>query len=275
MIDFEIFNQVVVFIFGSIVGSFLNVCIVRLPLEKSVVFPRSHCVNCKKPIPWYDNIPFISYLILLGRCRSCRKKISPRYLLIELLTAVTFLSFYKYYGFNGLLVSYLIMTCGFIVATFVDLEHRIIPDEVSVGGMFVGLLLSLLIPELHGLPRGGGLFPYFLSFWRSILGVLIGGGSIYAMGLLGELIFKKEAMGGGDVKLMAMVGAFLGWKYALLAFFIAPFFGAVYGIIEKIRTKDSTIAYGPFLVLGSLISLFWGDLIIARILVGYGFTPPF
>jgi leader peptidase (prepilin peptidase)/N-methyltransferase len=154
----------------------------------------------------------------------------------------------------------------------VDFEHRIIPDEISVGGMCFGLLFSLLIPELHGYAWGSE--PYFLANLKSLgwsaVGVLAGGGSIYAMGLLGDWIFKKESMGGGDVKLMAMIGAFLGWDMALLTFFIAPFFGAIFGVIEKIRTKDTAIAYGPFLVMGALICLFYGNEIIVWILGGYG-----
>ena len=261
-----------IFIFGAIVGSFLNVCIVRLPHEQSVVTPRSHCVHCKTMIPWYDNIPFLSYLLLRGRCRSCKKPISFRYFLVEFLTAGCFLSFYQIYGLTAIYAAYMVMVSGFIVAIFVDFEHRIIPDEISVGGMFAGLLFSLFIPALHGYDAsaGAGVWPYVKSFGQALLGVLIGGGSIYAMGLLGDFIFKKESMGGGDVKLLAMIGAFLGWEFALLTFFIAPFFGAVYGIVEKIRTKDSAIAYGPFLVLGAIISLFYGEVIIAWIKSGYG-----
>jgi leader peptidase (prepilin peptidase)/N-methyltransferase len=262
----------VLFVLGAIVGSFLNVCIVRLPHEKSVVTPRSHCVHCQKTIPWYDNVPFFSYLLLRGRCRFCGKKISPRYFLVELITALTFFGFYQYYGPKIVLLPYLVMACGFIVATFVDFEHRIIPDEVSVGGMLAGLVFSLLIPQLHDVVSLGR--PWYMnhvhSLGLSVLGVLAGGGSIYFMGLLGDFLFKKESMGGGDVKLLAMVGAFLGWEMAILAFFIAPFFGAVFGIIEKLRTKDTAIAYGPFLVLGALICQFWGDQIIRWILRGYG-----
>jgi len=263
---------VFIFIFGAIVGSFLNVCIVRMPHEKSIVKPRSHCVHCKTMIPWYDNIPFISYLILRGKCRSCGEKISIRYFLVELITALTFLGFYWYFGLTSLLWPYLVMVSGFIVATFVDFEHRIIPDEISIGGMLAGLVFSLFIPQLHDVSIYGRplILVHLHSLGLSLLGVLIGGGSIYAMGLLGDFLFKKESMGGGDVKLLAMVGAFMGWQMAILAFFIAPFFGALYGIAEKIRTKDTAIAYGPFLVLGSLICLFWGDAIIAWIMRGYG-----
>lgn len=258
----EILTRICFFIFGSIIGSFLNVCIVRLPQEKSVVTPGSHCVKCNKPVRWFDNIPIISYVILKGKCRDCGAPFSIRYPLIELLTALIFLGFYLYFGLTWLLIPYLLMLSGFIVATFVDFEHRIIPDEVSIGGTIAGFLLSLLIPQMHATHS------WITAAGLSALGILVGGGTIYLMGLFGEWIFKKEAMGGGDVKLMAMVGAFLGWKYALLTFFLAPFFGAVVGIIEKIRTKDSTIAYGPYLVLGAILSLFCGDRIISFVLNG-------
>lgn len=260
------------FILGAIVGSFLNVCIVRMPHEKSIVRPRSHCVHCKKQLLWHDNIPFISYILLKGRCRFCGQKISPRYFLVELITAITFVVFYQHFGLTALLPAYLTMVCGFIVATFVDFEHRIIPDEISVGGMVAGLVFSAFIPQLHGIDVGTSpvILAHLKSLGWSLGGVLVGGGAIYAMGLLGDFLFKKESMGGGDVKLMAMVGAFMGWKLAILTFFLAPFFGAVYGIIEKIRTKDTAIAYGPFLAGGALISLFWGETIIRWILSGYG-----
>ncbi len=267
--------QIFIFVVGLIVGSFLNVCIVRMPLERSIVKPRSHCVKCKNTIPWYDNIPILSYLILRGQCRFCGERISFLYFFIELLTGIIFLVFYSYFGLSLVLLPYLFMMSCFIVATVVDFQHRIIPDEISVGGMFFGLLFSLLIPELHGvevdsLTLGSILLSHLKSLGLSVMGVLIGGGSIYAMGILGDFLFKKESMGGGDIKLLAMIGAFMGWKMAILTFFIAPFFGAVFGIIEKFRTKDTAIAYGPFLVLGALICLFYGDPLIAWIKSGYG-----
>lgn len=260
-----------VFYFGACIGSFLNVCIVRLPKEQSVVNPPSHCVACKKPIAWFDNIPLISYIALGGKCRHCKAKFSIRYFFVELLTASTFFVFYKVFGLTWVTFAYWVMVSGFIVATFVDFEHRIIPDEVSLGGMFTGLLLSFFIPQLQGLSvESGNWLINLKALGFSVFGVLVGGGSIYLMGLAGDLIFKKESMGGGDVKLMAMIGAFMGWKLALLTFFLAPFYGAFYGIAEKIRTKDSAIAYGPFIVLGALTSLFYGEKIIAWILSGYG-----
>ena len=264
-------GEIFIFIIGAVIGSFLNVCIVRMPQEKSVIKPRSHCVHCQHTIPWYDNVPLFSFLILRGRCRFCQAKISRRYVVVELLTAVTFLDFYLYFGFSELLVPYLIMFSCFIAATFIDFEHRIIPDEISVGGMLTGVLLSFVTPALHGFSAyTPGWSVHFQSLWCSVMGVLIGGGAIYAMGMLGDFLFKKESMGGGDIKLLAMIGAFLGWEKAILTFFVAPFFGAVYGVIEKIRTRDTTIAYGPFLVLGALISLFWGDALIDWVMKGYG-----
>lgn len=328
------------FIFGICFGSFLNVCIVRWPHDESVVSPGSKCVSCQKPIAWYDNIPLVSYLLLGGKCRNCKTKFSIRYFFIELLTGVTFVVFYACYGLDYILIPYLFMVCCFIIATFVDFGHRIIPDQVSVGGLVAGLAFSAIFPALHQLDpqtllygrwamRGlvgmlvitsvlenifsrdknepavddeenrifefwtivivttaiiydlfaefllpalnlNGLTRHLLSLDAAVIGFMLGGGSIYAMGVLGDFLFKKESMGGGDVKLLAMVGTFLGWKASLLAFFIAPFFGALFGLIEKLRTNDTTIAYGPFLVLGSLIALFWEEQIIHYILALYG-----
>jgi leader peptidase (prepilin peptidase)/N-methyltransferase len=260
--EFNAVLGVFIFIFGAMTGSFLNVCIVRLPLEKSVVFPGSHCVACRTPIEWYDNIPLISWLVLGGRCRACKAKISFRYWFVELLTGLTFFLFYRHYGTQPVLWPYLFMVSGFIIAIFVDFKHRIIPDEVSIGGMIAGVALSLFVPQLQGTHSP------FLGVGYSLLGLLVGGGTIYLMGVFGDFVFKKETMGGGDVKLMGMVGSFMGWKLALLTFFLAPFFGAGFGIVEKIRTKDSTIAYGPFLIMGALVSLFWGEKIIDFLLAG-------
>ena len=139
-----------IFIIGAMTGSFLNVCIVRLPLEKSVVFPGSHCVACRAPIQWYDNIPLISWFVLGGRCRACKEKISFRYWFVELLTGLTFLFLYRHYGIQPILWPYLVMVSGFIVAIFVDFKHRIIPDEVSIGGMIAGVAFSLFVEIIEG-----------------------------------------------------------------------------------------------------------------------------
>ncbi|MDP2939231.1 MAG: prepilin peptidase [Candidatus Omnitrophota bacterium] len=233
------------------VGSFLNVCIYRMPKEESIVKPGSHCPNCSAVIYWFDNIPILSYIILMGRCRFCKKPISPGYPIVELLTAITFLVFYNYFGLTFKLFVYLLFVSGLIVATFVDIAHRIIPDEISIGGIIVGFILSIMFPHIQNTTS------HFWGGVESLLGILIGGVSIYLTGIIGDWIFKKESMGGGDVKLLAMIGAFLGWRIALLTFFLAPLFGAVVGIIVKIKTKQSLIPYGPFLSLAAVISLFY------------------
>ncbi len=261
----DLFVGIFFFILGTIVGSFLNVCIVRMPEEHSVILPPSHCPHCKKLIFWYDNIPLLSYLFLRGKCRFCGEKISFQYFFVELVTGLTFMGFYAYFGLIPLLLPYLVFVSGLIVATFVDIHHRIIPDEISVGGMVLGIVLSFLFPQMQGSSS------HLQALVLSLLGAFIGGGAIYLIGILGDFLFRKESMGGGDVKLLAMIGAFLGWQNALLTFFIAPFFGAIIGIIIKIRTKESLIPYGPFLALAAVISLFLGQDIINWILSGYGF----
>jgi len=266
--------QIIVFIFGAIVGSFLNVCIHRMPLGESVVWPRSHCPNCKKRIPGYDNIPFISYILLGGKCRFCKGRISLRYFLVELITAVLFVCLFNWYGLTYNFFFFIVLVAALIIATFVDIPHRIIPDEVSIGGMVVGFLMSAV--------RGVEIHPLRLSFHpalNSLQGILVGGGVIYLSGFLFDFVYFKllkkppiqgetESMGGGDVKLLAMIGAFLGWQKVLLTFFIAPFFGAIIGIINLIVKKDHTIPYGPFLSLAALVSLFWADKII-RLFIPY------
>ncbi len=260
----NVYLTVLFFVFGAIIGSFLNVCIVRLPEEKSVITPRSHCLHCRRTIPWHDNIPLFSYIFLKARCRFCGGKIGFRYFAVELLTACAFVLFYRYMGLTWLLGPYLLFVCGLIVATFVDIRHRIIPDEVSLGGIAAGLVLSVALPAMHGTDS------YLLSLWRSFLGVLIGGGTLYLIGLAGDFIFKKESMGGGDVKLLGMIGAFLGWMPTLLAFFVACYFGAVAGLVIKWKTGESIFPFGPSLALGALVSLFWGPEILAWIMSGYG-----
>ena len=262
----------IVFIFGSIIGSFLNVCIHRMPTGESVVWPSSHCPKCKKRIPAYDNIPFISFILLKGSCRFCKSKISLRYPLVELITALLFLAFFNHYGLTYNFFFYVVLISALIIATFIDIPHRIIPDEISIGGIIVGFILSSI--------RGVSFNPFVFSFKpmiNSLLGIFIGGGIIYFTGWLFDLVYFKllkkppiqgetESMGGGDVKLLAMIGAFLGWQRALVTFFIAPFFSAIIGIYALIAKKDHTIPYGPFLSLAALISIFWAEKIIGIII---------
>jgi len=267
-------GQIIVFIFGSVVGSFLNVCIHRMPKSESVVWPRSHCPQCGKRIPGYDNIPFISFILLKGKCRFCQEKISWRYPLVELIAALLFLAFFTRYGLSYNFFFYVVLASALIIATFVDIRHRIIPDEVSIGGLFVGFILNSV--------RGFNLAPLSFSFkpmLSSLSGIIVGAGIIYLTGWLFDLVYFKwlknppingetESMGGGDVMLLAMIGAFLGAPRALLTFFIAPFFGAIIGIVILITKKDHTIPYGPFLSIAALISIFFSDKLL-RFLIPY------
>jgi len=254
-----VFIYIFLFVLGSAIGSFLNVCIWRMPKEESVVKPRSYCPKCKKGIYWYDNIPLFSYIALRGKCRFCKGGISFRYFLVELLTASLFIGFFLGFGLTAKFFAYTALGCGLIVATFVDFKHQIIPDEISLGGLAVGLILSFILPQLHETASR------MQALLFSSIGALAGGLSIYAIGLLGKMVFRKEAMGGGDVKLMAMIGAFIGWKLVLLVFFVAPFFGAIVGIILKIKNKVELIPYGPYLSLATVICIFWGEDILKRL----------
>lgn len=261
--------KIFVFLFGGIIGSFLNVCIFRMPHENySLIKPSSSCPLCKKPILWFDNIPVLSFLFLKGRCRYCRERISLQYPLIELLTAFTFLIMYSRFNFSADFFIYTIFASGLIVATFIDIRWRIIPDEISIGGIAIGLIFAFIksIPRLNKFPN--------LTFVDSLIGVILGGLLIYGSGVLGNLVFFKlmkkesiegetESIGGGDVKLLAMIGSFIGWKLTLLTFFIAPFLGSIVGIYVLLHKKSHLIPYGPFLSLAALISLFFGGEIIS------------
>ena len=252
----EVVIYILIFLFGICIGSFLNVCIYRMGREESIVQPASHCPNCQKPILWQDNIPLLSYILLRGKCRSCGKKISFRYFSIELLTGLLFLALYHRFGATPVTLIYCALTAGLIVATFVDIDFQIIPDEISVGGIVLGIILSVLFPAIHGRLN------HLLGFRDALLGILVGGGVLWILGCIGDFIFKKESMGGGDIKLLAMIGAFLGWKIALLSLPLASLVGAVVGVIIKVRTKQSVIAFGPYLALGALVGLFWSEKII-------------
>lgn len=254
--------SVVVFILGLIVGSFLNVCIYRLPRGESIISPPSYCPHCHKGIPWFCNIPLLSYVCLRGRCRFCKKAISFRYFAVELITALLFISLFNHFGLTAIFIIMSLLTAGLIVATFIDWQHKLIPDLITLPGLAIGLLASFVFPELQRTQI------HLLGLGKSLLGVLVGGGAIYAIGVLGKAIFKKESMGGGDVTLLAMVGAFIGWEKVLLAFFVAPLFGSIVGIILKLKDKREYIPYGPFLSLAAVISIFWGDEIINRLFMG-------
>jgi len=243
---------ILIFILGLIVGSFCNVCIYRIPRKESIIYPASHCPSCHTTISAKDNIPLLSYILLKGRCRNCGSKISIQYPIVELLTGLIYLIIYLIYCLSIQSLIYIILSSALIIIAFIDLNEQIVPDVISLPGIGVGLILSFFVP--------------YISFINSALGVLVGGGIILIIGLAGSVIFKKEAMGGGDVKLTAMIGAFLGWRYIIISLFLGFFLGALAGIflvLSKIKSKEDMVPFGPFIVFGSLITLLYGDKIIS------------
>jgi len=242
----------IIFILGLIIGSFSNVCIYRIPKKESIVFPASHCPNCNSTIKAIDNIPLLSYFLLKGKCRKCGEKISIRYPIVEFLTGVIYLLIFLVYGRSLQTLIYTLLSSALIIIAFIDLDEQIIPDEISLPGIVIGFVLSFIVP--------------YISYFNSILGTIVGGGIIFLIALVGLAIFKKEAMGGGDVKLSAMIGAFIGWKYIMISLFIGFFIGAIAGILLillKIRNRDDLVPFGPFIVLGSFITLLWGENILS------------
>jgi len=243
--------HIVSIIFGAFIGSFLNVCISRLPKEESIIWPGSHCPFCKKPVRFYDNIPLLSYVLLTGKCRNCKKPISIQYPLIEGITALSSLFLFMKFGPSLSYLFYFAFVAALIVITVIDLYHQIIPDVISLPGIGVGLIASLILPQI--------------TFLNSLFGVLLGGGSLFLVATCYEWLFKREGMGGGDVKLLAMIGAFLGWKAVILTILLSSLIGSITGIlIMVVKGKDFkyAIPFGPFLSLGAVISLFYGQNII-------------
>lgn len=248
----------VIFILGLMIGSFLNVCIYRIPNELSIVKPRSRCPLCAKNISWFDNIPLLSYLILGGKCRYCGSRISIIYPLTEFLFALILVHLYINFHGKSLYFVYLIYygcLCGSIfTASIIDIKHYIIPDEINLFGLIIGFAGPFFFPELVGEPT------VLKGLIHSFLGVAVGFAVLRIVVFFGSIIFKKEAMGLGDPKFLAMIGAFLGYKSVLFIIFVSSFLGAVIGgvfIIFRKNRNDTVIPYGPFLALGAYISLFW------------------
>jgi leader peptidase (prepilin peptidase)/N-methyltransferase len=259
------------FAFGAICGSFFNVLIYRLPLGESVVMPPSHCTKCGEPINWYDNIPLVSFIVLGGRCRACKETYSFRYFVVELLTAVLFaLVAGKYVEITAggamlkglaLTVFHFFFVGGMIVSAFTDLDHRIIPNEVTYPGVPLGLLAAFLLPTMMGLDDS--------EHWRSLLYSFLA--SVGAGGfllLIGEIVGKmmnKEALGMGDVKLLAVIGAFLGWKLVMLTILMSSLVGLLGHLIlvgAKKSELHAEIPFGVYIVPAALISYYWGNDII-------------
>lgn len=253
----SIIIYVFVFMFGSIVGSFLNVCIHRLPRGESIVFPASHCPTCNRALPWYLNIPFVSYLMLGGRCAFCKGKIAFRYFIVEGITALVFTALFWRFGPRPDFFIYTALFAVLIVISFIDIEHWIIPDELSIPATVLGLVASFAYPAMQGeASRLAGLR-------ESFFGLVFGFVSLYLLALLGRILYKKEAMGGGDLMLLMLIGSFLGLKLTIVAFFVAPVFGSLVGVPKLLMKKQDIIQYGPFLAIAAFVCVFFRDDILA------------
>jgi leader peptidase (prepilin peptidase)/N-methyltransferase len=242
-----------IFIFGLCIGSFLNVCIYRLPSSMSIVNPsRSICPQCNSAISFYDNIPVFSYLWLKGRCRHCQAAISLRYPLVELMTGIIAVDVFFMFGPTIAGTIYFIFISSLLVITFIDIDHKIIPDVISLPGIPIGLAASFVLPAM--------------TFKTALLGMLAGGGSLWIVAWTYSLITRKEGMGGGDIKLLAMIGAFIGWKGVVFTIFAASVAGTVLGmIVMLVKGKDLkyAIPFGPFLSIGAMSYLFFGEKVLS------------
>lgn len=261
--------QLWVFGLGLVIGSFLNVCVYRIPEKISLLWPASECINCSKHIVWYDNVPVLSYFLLGGKCRHCQHKISTIYPIIEIITGIVFLLlFHTVLMVSGNLIYdylfYLVFCCLLIVGSFVDLKFYIIPNEITYTGLILAPIAALLCTGFHNLNSTLGYFDnsanqLMTSLSASVIGIFVSGGMVFLCGVIGKLVLRKDAMGFGDVKLMGVIGGFLGWKLAVVTFFLAPFFGLLLGIPRIISKKGNMIPYGPFLSLAAFICLLFKD----------------
>jgi len=236
-------------IFGAIVGSFLNVVILRLPEENSsVVFPPSHCPRCKARLSWFENIPLLSFLFLRGRCRHCREPISWQYPVVEVLMSLLAAAVAVRFGLSVTAAGYFLFCAALLSIIWIDIHHQIIPDMISLPGILIGFAFSF--------------FNSFITWKSSLIGLLVGGGILYAIALFYFLLRKQEGMGGGDIKLLAMIGAFLGWQSLPFVIFMSSITGSVFGLLAMIQQKkggNTRIPFGPFLSCSALFYLFFRE----------------
>ena len=236
---------------GLLLGSFANVVIVRLPRGESVVRPRSHCRSCQSLVKWFDNIPVFSWIILRGKCRQCHESISWKYPLVELLMGILFASTFYHLGWQWFTLEVLLFVFCVVIASFIDFDHYILPDVFTLSGIVVCLVGAALNPER--------------TFLDALLGLLMGGGSLWAVAYIYYAWKKVEAMGGGDIKLLAWIGALLGWKGIPFVILIASLLGSVVGVIVSLKAKSglqTKIPFGPYLALGTLLYIFWGEMLM-------------
>lgn len=237
-------------IFGLFIGSFLNVCIHRIPRDESIVFPPSKCPGCGTKIKPWDNVPVLSYLLLMGKCRGCGERISIRYPVVELLSGLLAVTMLYRFGPVPAALVYYAWSCVLLVITFIDIDFQIIPDSLSLGGIVVGLALVWWLP---------------VSYPDALIGLAVGGGLLMAVIYGYYFLTGKQGMGGGDVKLLAMIGVFTGWQGVLFTIFMGSLAGTLVGIpwaVLNRKNMQAAIPFGPFLALGGLVYVLWGELIV-------------
>jgi len=246
------------FIFGAAIGSFLNVCIYRIPSKQSIIKPRSKCPHCDHPLRVYDNIPIVSFLWLKGKCRNCSGPISWRYPFVEVLTALLALLLFIKFGLTLIFLVNFLFVAVLIVITFIDLDHQIIPDVITLPGIPLFFLTAIGICRVQWL--------------EALLGLLLGGGFLFIIAVVYELITKREGMGGGDIKLLAMIGAFFGWKSLIFILLFSSLFGAIIGIITMLIKKQDmkyAVPFGPFLSAAAVVYVFCSESITRVLWIGY------
>jgi leader peptidase (prepilin peptidase)/N-methyltransferase len=243
--------EIFVFIFGLCIGSFLNVCIYRLPASQSIAHPRSKCPKCDTFIEFYDNIPVLSFVWLKGRCRHCGTKIALRYPIVEILAGLLALASFLKFSLSVEALIYFAFIACLLVVTFIDLDHRIIPDVITLPGIPICFAASFALPAM--------------TYKTSLLGILAGGGSLFLVAWVYSLLTKKEGMGGGDIKLLAMMGALLGWQGVVFTIFISSLIGTLSGLAVMLRSHKGmklAVPFGPFLALGGITYIFFGTPLI-------------
>lgn len=246
------------FIFGAAVGSFLNVCIFRIPAGESIVKPLSQCPHCHHPIRFYDNIPIISFVVLRAKCRDCGENISWRYPLVEFITGLFALLLFIKFGLTLNFLVFFVFTAVLITISFIDLDHQIIPDILSLPGIPIFFLAAIFIVKI--------------PWHEALIGLLVGGGVLFLIAFVYEKLSKREGMGGGDIKLLAMIGGFLGWKSLIFVLLFSSFAGALVGLLAMIiKKKDMKYAvpFGPFLSAAAAAYIFWGVPFMRFLLIGY------
>lgn len=252
--------EIAAFIFGTCIGSFLNVCIYRIPAGQSIVHPPSACPRCGYAIRAYDNIPILSYIFLRGRCRRCGTPIPLRYPLVETITGLAALALFMKFGLTWATPVYFLFVAMLIVITFIDIDHQIIPDSLSLPGIPLFFLLGFLLP--------------FVTWQAALIGILAGGGILYAVALGYQLITGRDGMGGGDIKLLAMIGALIGWQGIFFTIFFSSLSGTLVGLLLALSAGGSLknrLPFGPFLAAGAIAYVFWGPELIHWYL---GFARP-